>query len=93
MAPRDGSVGALSDGERHEWTAFEFDVMLSLICKGTHHNGIVEFATKFNEGLNGAGHHGGHRRDLDMEDIQETLVYILDRKKAAIAFIERQHSK
>ncbi|EON98033.1 putative phosphatidylinositol 4-kinase pik1alpha protein [Phaeoacremonium minimum UCRPA7] len=90
MAPDDRSLEQRSDGHRHEWTTFEFDIMLSLICKGTHLHGIVEFATKFNEGLNGAGY-SGHRRDVDMEDIQEILLYILDKKKAAVAFIERQH--
>ena len=92
MAPDDRSLEQRSDGHRHEWTTFEFDIMLSLICKGTHLHGIVEFATKFNEGLNGAGY-SGHRRDVDMEDIQEILLYILDKKKAAVAFIERQHSE
>ncbi|KAK3332516.1 hypothetical protein B0T19DRAFT_105289 [Cercophora scortea] len=82
-----------SAGGGREWTDFEMQVILALLCKGVHRKpgNPLTFATALNEALNGGG--GGEQRlrlDVDLEDVKELLAWVCRDKKGCLAFIERQ---
>ncbi|KAI1877989.1 uncharacterized protein JN550_000171 [Neoarthrinium moseri] len=78
----------------HQWTHFELNAVLALICKRDHLRlSPLDFTTKLNETLNGEG--GGlsrsaYDRDIPVADVKALLHHIKTEKKGALAFIERQ---
>jgi hypothetical protein len=76
--------------EAREWTDFEINIVLALICKGDHlTNSIFDFTTKVNEALNGK-RPGDYADDIPVADVQRLMSVMEKNKKAAFAFIERQ---
>lgn len=69
------------------WTEFELRTVLSLLCKGIHRStDALGFGTALNNALN-AGH---HELDIPVDDVRDLLAWVYRRKKAAVAFIDRQ---
>ncbi|KAI0128416.1 hypothetical protein BJ170DRAFT_682209 [Xylariales sp. AK1849] len=74
----------------HEWTPFELNIVLALICKGEHTRlNSLQFATKVNEALNGNSV-GAYDNDIPVGDVEDLLRAVEKNKKGALAFIERQ---
>ncbi|KAK3322593.1 hypothetical protein B0H66DRAFT_620284 [Apodospora peruviana] len=89
-----------NNGPGHKWTEFEMRTVYALISKGVHKRpgGELTFSTALNEALNGKP--GRSKRvmgknmyddDIDVEDVIDMLHYVLDKKKGAVAFAERQN--
>ncbi|KAK0645903.1 hypothetical protein B0T16DRAFT_457888 [Cercophora newfieldiana] len=82
--------------EGREWTDFEMQTVLALICKRVHleKGGALTFATALNEALN---RHPKDRdnfdNDIDLQDVKDLLEWIYKEKKGALEFIERQTTR
>ncbi|KAK8055847.1 hypothetical protein PG993_001074 [Apiospora rasikravindrae] len=90
-SPRDDNARKGNDDDGRDvpryWNPYELQAVCALVCKGAHLKGLLSFATKLNQTLNGSG---SYADDIDIEDIEELLEKIEKNKKAALAFIERQ---
>ncbi|KAK4448569.1 hypothetical protein QBC34DRAFT_465492 [Podospora aff. communis PSN243] len=83
--------------EGREWTDFEMQAVLALICKRVHleKGGALTFATALNEALNGKQGDGDDNMsdDIELHDVEVLLEWIYREKKGALAFIERQPAR
>jgi hypothetical protein len=71
----------------HEWTDFEMQAVLALLCKGVHlrPGGALTFATALNEALNGpTGSRNSMDDDVDVGDVEDLLAWIYTDKKGAL---------
>jgi len=75
-------------GSNREWTEFEMQTVLALICKRVHlrKGGVLTFATALNEALNGrvGQRRGTMEDDVDVEDVDALLAWIYKEKKGAL---------
>jgi hypothetical protein len=73
--------------EGREWTDFEMQAVLALICKRVHldKGGALTFATALNEALNGKPGEGSNMsNDIDVQDVEVLLEWIYREKKGAL---------
>ncbi len=85
-----GSDYDRSDAGGHEWTEFEMNTLLALICKRVHktEGGFLTLTSQLNEALNPGS--GRYQHDIEFEEVRDMVVRLTKQKKAAFAFIDRQ---
>ncbi|KAL8389208.1 hypothetical protein RB599_011007 [Gaeumannomyces hyphopodioides] len=77
--------------ERHTWSTFELNAAVALICKGKHKvrpSSNSGFAVELNKALN-SQRANFHEGDIDEDDIENLLQFLLTENKSAVAFAER----
>jgi len=74
-------------GEGRDWSDFEMQAVLALLCKRVHlkKGGALTFATALNEALNGkVGSRDNLDEDIDVQDVKALLEWIYKEKKGAL---------
>ncbi|KAL8349622.1 hypothetical protein RB598_005136 [Gaeumannomyces tritici] len=77
--------------ERHNWSTFELNAAIALICKGKHKvrpSSNSGFAFELNKALN-SQRANFHEGDMDEADIEDLLRFLLAESKPAVAYAER----
>lgn len=67
--------------ETHEWTPFELDAVLALVCRHRHRQPLLTFATELNEALNGANRNFDD--DIPTADVSQFLEHLQKTRKYA----------
>ena len=78
-----------ADGKARDWTDYEMQTILVLICRRVHlqEGGIHAFAAALNDALNRRAPDSlveGEHEDIDVEDVRVILDWIFREKKAAL---------
>lgn len=68
---------APTNTDMRNWTEFELNTVLALICKGTNLNDHVGFATKLNKALNGKR----VDQDIPRKEVRKLLDYFDENHK------------
>ena len=94
-SPSRPSIERDSRPEDREWSEFELQAVLSLLCKRVHllPGNPLTFATQLNEALNSGRNGGGFEHDVHLDDVKALLMYINMEKKGPLEVLERMRPR